>query len=133
MPDHSFPLEVSFPKSSQAELHSVTQITIRIFQHLIFVVDKTRKDGSIKDTRPVTSKIVAFPAVSPQSILVPLLSLTLGRFTSERFRISHTLRIVFHRRWAPKFVWVEDIELFQRNEGVDCSIGFGVTELSDDS
>lgn len=45
----------------------------------------------------------------------------MGRFTTHRFRICHTLRIVFHRPFGRRKVkWDWEIEIFEPN--AECEI-----------
>jgi hypothetical protein len=117
--DYVFPLEISFPRESLPALHSVTTITIHIFQSYTFLFNVNGFKKTATASIPVTKSMNVPPSIQPQLVSIPISPSTLGRFTSNCFRISHTLRLTFHRRGVHfKFTWNEGIEIFQQPTGI---------------
>jgi hypothetical protein len=122
--DHEFPLEISFPGASVAALNSITKVKISIFQKHVFFVPVEGIKRRVIDSTPVTKLVTISPSVEPCLLSLPFSPMILGRFTTARFRISHSLRLVFHRHWRHwRSTWEEDVEIFQPNtEPVDTGL-----------
>lgn len=53
-----------------------------------------------------------------------------GRFSSDRLRVRHLLKVVFHRRWFEKKVeWEMEVEIFHRDLGWEARGVQGVLEV----
>lgn len=107
-------MEITFPGATQSMLNSITKVCISIIQLHIFIITVDGEKQRITDRRPVTRSVKIVPSKSPSWISIPLSPLIMGRFTTGRFRISHKLRVAFHRRWGHwKSTWEEEVEIFQ--------------------
>lgn len=95
-------------------LHSITRVSISILQNQTFIIHQDGEKHRVTDTTLVAPSVKVAPSKNPSLVSIPLSSTILGRFTASRFRVSHKLRLVFHRRWGHwKSTWEEEVEIFQ--------------------
>jgi hypothetical protein len=95
-------------------LYNITMISICIYQNHTYFIYQGGYKRRVTDSIPVTNVLSVPPGYQPQLVSLPFIEGILGRFTSPEFRISHTLRLVFHRKgFYPKLTWDEDVEIFQ--------------------
>ena len=108
--------------ASPSQLHSISHITIDILQ-IVWFLRPTRYMEKptllAKDIYPITAQVTVEPSTEPQRVLLPLPDPIIhGRFSSERLRVRHILRVTFHRKWFGKKVeWDGDVEIFHRDLG----------------
>jgi len=113
-------MEISFPLSLEENLRFIKSISISIVQkyHFIIPIEGTKK--RITEKSPVSEVLNILPSTQVTRLPVRFSGPLLGRFTTNRFRISHALRIIFHRGMGRrKIKWEIDIEIFQPNAEPD--------------
>jgi hypothetical protein len=115
--DHVFPVQISFPGASESTLTSVTKISVCIYQHHSFIVWSGGCKRRVSDITQITESQTISPSLEPGHVSLRLLPHMLGRFTTEWFRITHSLHLAFHRRWVhSKVTWDQEVEIFQPSE-----------------
>jgi hypothetical protein len=116
-----FPLEISFPSCSEDHLSVLTSITISIIQQYIYIIPIEGIRKRITEKTPISERFTILPSTAPKRLSIPLSGPIMGRFTAPRFRICHSLRIIFHRPFGRRKVkWDWEIEIFEPN--VECEI-----------
>ena len=92
---------------------------------------KERPTQLAKDIYRITSTGNLEPSNEPQRVSLPLPDPIIhGRFSSDRLRVRHLLKIVFHRRWfGKKIEWEGEVEIFHRDLGWEARGVEGVLEI----
>ena len=129
----SFPIDISFPTATAAQLNSIAKITVDIVQIVWFLrprCNKVRPSLLAKDEYKITRLETVLPSNEPQRATLPLPDPIIhGRFTSDRLRVRHSLEVTFHRkRFGKKFTWEGEVEIFHRDVGWEARGVEGIVE-----